>query len=269
MIYGVSQFAYIVASVCFIFALHWMNTPATARKGVYAGVAGTAIAVIVTWAEPQVVHHVWIVLAIVAGFAVGVPLSRVPLTAVPQRTALSHAFGGLAAGLVGTAEYYLQLSEAPESLTTFRMIALIAEVILGYLTFTGSLMAAGKLQEVRWVPQRPVTYPLQNIGNFVLLGVALLVAVVLTTHPTATWAVIAFPTIVVLALLFGILLILPIGGAHMPTVIAILNSYAGLSAVAMGFVLDNNLLITAGALDGSSGLILAIIMCKGRNRACA
>ncbi len=269
MIYAVSQFAYIVASVCFIFALHWMNTPATARKGVYAGVAGTAIAVIVTWAEPRVVHHVWIVLAIVAGFAVGVPLSRVPLTAVPQRTALSHAFGGLAAGLVGTAEYYLQLSEAPESLTTFRMIALIAEVILGYLTFTGSLMAAGKLQEVRWVPQRPVTYPLQNVGNFVLLGFALLVAVALTTNPTASWAVIAFPTIVVLALLFGILLILPIGGADMPTVIAILNSYAGLSAVAMGFVLDNNLLITAGALDGSSGLILAIIMCKAMNRSFA
>jgi H+-translocating NAD(P) transhydrogenase subunit beta len=269
MIYAVSQFAYIVASVCFIFALHWMNTPATARKGVYAGVAGTAIAVIVTWAEPGVVHHVWIVLAIVAGFAVGVPLSRVPLTAVPQRTALSHAFGGLAAGLVGTAEYYLQLSEAPESLTTFRMIALIAEVILGYLTFTGSLMAAGKLQEVRWIPQRPVTYPLQNVGNFVLLGFALLVAVALTTYPTASWAVIAFPTIVVLALLFGILLILPIGGADMPTVIAILNSYAGLSAVAMGFVLDNNLLITAGALDGSSGLILAIIMCKAMNRSFA
>jgi NAD(P) transhydrogenase subunit beta len=269
MIYAVSQLAYIVASVCFIFALHWMNTPATARKAVYAGVAGTAIAVIVTWAEPQVVHHAWIVLAIVAGFVVGVPLSRVPLTAVPQRTALSHAFGGLAAGLVGTAEYYLQLSEAPETLTTFRMIALIAEVILGYLTFTGSLMAAGKLQEVRWIPQRPVTYPLQNVGNFVLLGFALLVAVALAMHPTAGWAVIAFPTIMVLALLFGILLIMPIGGADMPTVIAILNSYAGLSAVAMGFVLDNNLLITAGALDGSSGLILAIIMCKAMNRSFA
>ena len=107
MLYGVSQLAYIVASACFIFALHWMNTPATARKAVYAGVAGTAIAVIVTWADPTVIHHVWIVLAIAAGFLVGVPLSRVPLTAVPQRTALSHAFGGLAAGLVGTAEYYL------------------------------------------------------------------------------------------------------------------------------------------------------------------
>jgi len=97
--YGISQFGYLVASALFIFALHWMNTPATARRGVYAGVAGTAMAVIVTWAEPSVIHHVWIILAIVAGFIVGVPLSRVPLTAVPQRTALSHAFGGAAAGL--------------------------------------------------------------------------------------------------------------------------------------------------------------------------
>jgi NAD(P) transhydrogenase subunit beta len=266
MIVGLTQLAYIVATTLFIFALHWMNTPATARKGVFAGVAATAIAVIVTWAQPGVVHHGWIVIAIIAGFVVGVPLSRVPLTAVPQRTALSHAFGGLAAGLVGTAEYYLWLSEGPEHLTTFRMVAIIAEILLGYLTFTGSLMAAGKLQEVRWVPQRPVTYPLQNVSNLVLFGGALALAAALARHPTAAWAPMLFPVIIVLALLFGVLLIIPIGGADMPTVIAILNSYAGLSAVAMGFVLDNKLLITAGALDGSSGLILAIIMCKAMNR---
>jgi len=266
MIYGVSQFAYLVASACFIFALHWMNTPATARNGVYAGIAGTVLAVLATWADPTIIHHAWIVLAIVAGFAVGVPLSRVPLTAVPQRTALSHAFGGLAAGLVGTAEYYLQITEAPAHLTTFRMVALIAEVILGYLTFAGSLMAAGKLQEVKWVPQRPVTYPLQNASNLLLFGLALALSAAITLHPTASWAPLVFPVIVLLALAFGVLLIIPIGGADMPTVIAILNSYAGLSAVAMGFVLDNKLLITAGALDGSSGLILAIIMCKAMNR---
>ena len=266
MMYGVSQLGYLVASALFIFALHWMNTPATARKGVFAGVAGTACAVFVTWAEPSVIHHAWIILAIVAGFLVGVPLSRVPLTAVPQRTALSHAFGGAAAGLVGTAEFYLRLTEGHASLTPYRMVALIAEVILGYLTLTGSLMAAGKLQEVKWVPQRPVTYPLQNVVNFLLLGVALVLAGALTLYPDAAWAPRLFPVIIVLALLFGILLIIPIGGADMPTVIAILNSYAGLSAVAMGFVLDNKLLITAGALDGSSGLILAIIMCKAMNR---
>ncbi len=183
---------------------------------------------------------------------VGVPLSRVPLTAVPQRTALSHAFGGIAAGLVGTAEYYLRLAEGPEWLTPFRMVALIVEIILGYLTFTGSIMAAGKLQEVKWVPQRPVTYPLQNVINLVLFLGTLVLAGAMTLNPTAAWAPFVFPVIIVLALAFGVLLIIPIGGADMPTVIAILNSYAGLSAVAMGFVLDSKLLITAGALDGSS-----------------
>jgi proton-translocating NAD(P)+ transhydrogenase subunit beta len=266
MTYGVSQFGYLVASALFIFALHWMNAPTTARKGVYAGGAGTAIAILVTWAEPSVIHHLWIVLPIVAGFVVGVPLSRVPLTAVPQRTALSHAFGGAAAGLVGTAEYYLRLSEGAGFLTPFRMVALIAEIILGYLTLTGSLMAAGKLQEIKWVPQRPVTYPGQNVINLLLAATAVVLAGAVAMNPAAPWAPAAFAVIIALALLFGVLLIIPIGGADMPTVIAILNSYAGLSAVAMGFVLDNKLLITAGALDGSSGLILAIIMCKAMNR---
>ena len=266
MMYGISQFGYLVASALFIFALHWMNTPRTARKGVYAGVAGTAMAVAVTWADPSIIHHVWIILAIAAGFAVGIPLSKVPLTAVPQRTALSHAFGGAAAGLVGTAEFYLRLGEGHEALTRFQMVALIAEVLLGYLTLTGSLMAAGKLQEVKWIPQRPVTYPFQNLSNLLLFGTGVALAIAITLNPTAPWAPIAFGGVIVLSLLFGILLIIPIGGADMPTVIAILNSYAGLSAVAMGFVLDNKLLITAGALDGSSGLILAIIMCKAMNR---
>ncbi|MEA2723407.1 MAG: H+-translocating transhydrogenase subunit beta [Gemmatimonadales bacterium] len=266
MIHAVVQLSYLVATVLFIFALHWMNAPVTARKGVYAGVAAMVIAILVTWAQPEVVHHGWIIVAIIAGFAVGIPLSMVPLTAVPQRTALSHAFGGLAAGLVGTAKYYLWFSEGPEHLTTFRMVAIIIEIILGYLTFTGSLMAAGKLQEVKWIPQRPVTYPLQNVTNVGLLALAAVVGVTLTLNPTAAWAPMLFPVVIVLALMFGVLLIIPIGGADMPTVIAILNSYAGLSAVAMGFVLDNKLLITAGALDGASGLILAIIMCKAMNR---
>jgi H+-translocating NAD(P) transhydrogenase subunit beta len=266
MSHGIVQLAYLVATVLFIFALHWMNTPATARKAVYAGVVAMSIAIIATWAQPEVVHHGWIILAIIAGFVVGVPLSRVPLTAVPQRTALSHAFGGLAAGLVGTAKYYLWASEGPENLTAFRMIAIIVEVLLGYLTFTGSLMAAGKLQEFKWIPQRPVIYRGQNLTNLGLLGVAVGVGAALVLNPAAAWGPAVFPVIIALSLVFGVLLIIPIGGADMPTVIAILNSYAGLAAVAMGFVLDNKLLITAGALDGSSGLILAIIMCRAMNR---
>jgi NAD(P) transhydrogenase subunit beta len=269
MTHAIAEFAAVLATALFIFSLYWMNDPKTARRGVMAGVTAMLVAVVATWVQPEIVHHGWIVLAIVAGFVVGVPLSRVPLTAVPQRTALSHAFGGVAAGLVGTAEYYLWLGGNPAQLTPFRMTAIVAEVILGFLTFTGSLMAAGKLQEVKWIPQRPVTYPGQNVVNIGILGLAVAVGVLVILHPTAPWSGQVFPAIVGLALLFGVLLIIPIGGADMPTVISILNAYAGLAAVAMGFVLDNKLLVTAGALDGSSGLILSIIMCRAMNRSFA
>jgi len=258
------QIAYLLATALFVFALHWMNDPRTARRGVISGVVAMFMAVVGTMIEPGIIHWGWIALALVLGFAAGVPLSQVPLTAVPQRTALSHAFGGLAAGLVGTAEYYLWLQQSVEKLTAFRTAAIIAEIILGYLTFTGSLMAAGKLQEIRWIPQRPVTYPLQNASNLSLLGIAIVCGIALIFHPVAL--AFLFPVIIALALAFGILFVIPIGGADMPTVISLLNSYAGLSAVAMGFVLDNKLLVTAGALDGSSGLILSIIMCRAMNR---
>jgi H+-translocating NAD(P) transhydrogenase subunit beta len=261
------QLAYLVATALFIFALYWMNDPKTARKGVYAGVAAMAIGILGTvglLAGFESINWAWMAVAAVLGVVVGVPLSWVPLTAVPQRTALSHAFGGLAAGLVGTAKFYLWLGSEPEMLTSFRVFAIVAEIILGYLTFTGSLLAAGKLQEVSWIPQRPLTYKGQNAMNLGLLGIAVLCGIAVVTNP-AQFAFL-FPVIIALALTFGVLLIIPIGGADMPTVIALLNSYAGLSAVAMGFVLDNKVLITAGALDGSSGLILAIIMCRAMNR---
>jgi NAD(P) transhydrogenase subunit beta len=266
MIHALVQLAAVLATALFIFSLLWMNDPKTARRGVIAGVVGMLVAVVATWIQPEIIHHGWIVLAIVAGFIVGVPLSLVPLTAVPQRTALSHAFGGLAAGLVGTAEYFLGVGEGGEHLTAFRMGAIVAEVILGFLTFTGSLMATGKLQEVKWIPQRPVTYPGQNVVNIGVLVIAVALGVLVAMHPVEAWSARAFIGIAGLALLFGVLLIIPIGGADMPTVISILNSYAGLSAVAMGFVLNNKLLVTAGALDGSSGLILSIIMCRAMNR---
>ena len=263
----IGELSGVLATALFIFALYWMNDPKTARHGVIAGIVGMTVAVVATWIQPEIIHHGWIIGAIALGFVVGVPLSRVPLTAVPQRTALSHAFGGLAAGLVGMAEFFLWKSgSSTVAMTPFRMSALGAEVILGFLTFTGSLMAAGKLQEVKWIPQRPVTYPGQNVVNIgvLLFAVGLGVAVVL--NPGAVWAQQAFLAIAALALIFGVLLIIPIGGADMPTVISILNAYAGLSAVAMGFVLDSKLLVTAGALDGSSGLILSIIMCRAMNR---
>jgi NAD(P) transhydrogenase subunit beta len=230
---------------------------------VLAGSTAMALAVGGTLLHPEIVDYTWIAVALVVGTAIGVPLSWVPLTAVPQRTALSHAFGGLAVGLVGTAKYFLWLGE-PGQLTAFRTAAIVLEVLLGFLTFTGSLMAAGKLQEV--IPTRPIVYRGQNAVNLVLLAVAVGAGLYLVCDP-AQWLL--FPLIVVLALVFGVLLIVPIGGADMPTVISLLNSYAGLAAVAMGFVLENKLLITAGALDGASGFILSVIMCRAMNRSFA
>jgi NAD(P) transhydrogenase subunit beta len=255
----VTQLSYLVAATLFIFALRWLNRPKTARHGVFAGVGGMAAAVFGTLLHPEIVNFTWIALAVIAGTLVGVPLSRVPLTAVPQRTAISHAFGGLAAGLVGTAKYAIWLEDG--ELTAFRTFAIVVEVILGFLTFTGSLMAAGKLQEV--IPTRPITYRGQNAVNLSLLAIAVLAGVWLVIDPSQSQL---FGLIIGLSLLFGVLLIIPIGGADMPTVISLLNSYAGLAAVAMGFVLENQLLIVAGALDGSSGLILSIIMCRAMNR---
>ena len=254
-----TQASYLAAAALFILSLRWLSNPKTARRGVAAGVAGMTAAIAGTLLHPDIVSFKWIAVAIVVGTAIGVPLSRVPLTAVPQRTALSHAFGGLAAGLVGTAKYMLWLQDG--QLTAFRTAAIAVEVILGYLTFTGSLMAAGKLQEI--IPTRPITYPGQNVVNLGLLAIAVLSSVVLVIRPDL-WQF--FPVVIVLSLAFGVLLIVPIGGADMPTVISLLNAYAGLSAVAMGFVLENKVLITAGALDGSSGFILSVIMCRAMNR---
>jgi NAD(P) transhydrogenase subunit beta len=263
-----TELAYLVATAGFILALYWMNNPATARRGVFAGVIAMALGMLGAALDPHVTHWVWVLGAIGLGFVVGVPLSWVPLTAVPQRTALSHAFGGLAVGLLGMAKFYDWLyapaDHKPLEMTGFVMGALVAEVLLGFLTFTGSLMAAGKLQEIKWIPQRPVTYPFQNVINFGLLATAVLCGLALIIWKADVAYL--FPLIVILALAFGVLLIIPIGGADMPTVISLLNSYAGLSAVALGFVLNNKLLITAGALDGSSGLILSIIMCRAMNR---
>jgi len=259
VIHGLTQLTYLAAAALFILSLRWLSHPKTARRGVAAGVGGMTLAVVGTLMAPEIVNFKWIAIAMVIGTLIGVPLSWVPLTAVPQRTALSHAFGGLAAGLVGTAKYIVWYEHG--ELTTFRTGAIVLEVILGYLTFTGSLMAAGKLQEI--VPTRPITYANQNIVNLLLLAIAIGAGVYLTIDP---YVPMAFVVIVLLSLAFGVLLILPIGGADMPTVISLLNSYAGLAAVAMGFVLENKLLITAGALDGSSGLILSIIMCRAMNR---
>jgi NAD(P) transhydrogenase subunit beta len=259
---------YLTSAACFILALKWLSAVPTARRGVITGVIGMLLAVGGTLflLEPVAVEHGWlwtyrwIAVAFVIGTIIGVPMALMPMTAVPQRTALSHAFGALAAALVGTAEFYLRTP----NLDHFTMGALSLEVLLGFLTFTASLMAFGKLQEL--LPQRPITFPLQNFFNLGLFGLGVVLAIILIVMPGLTWP---FIPMALIALAFGVLLIIPIGGADMPTVIALLNAYAGLSASMMGFVLNNKLLIVAGALDGSSGLILSIIMCKAMNRSFA
>jgi NAD(P) transhydrogenase subunit beta len=248
---------YLIASALFIFSLKWMSSPATARRGILAGEIGMVLAIGGTLLQHEILSYTWIFVGLAVGSLIGIPLGMVQMTAVPQRTALSHAFGALCVTLVGTSEFYLR---APQ-IDKFTMSVLSIEVILGGLTFTGSLMAAGKLQEV--LPQRPITYKGQNLVNFLLLAAAVVLAVMLIIDPSQKQF---FPIIVGIAVAFGVLLIIPIGGADMPTVISLLNGYAGLSAAMMGFVVGSKLLIIAGALDGSSGLILSIIMSKAMNR---
>jgi H+-translocating NAD(P) transhydrogenase subunit beta len=252
---------YMLAAIGFILAIKWLNSPATARRGVIVGEIGMLLAVVGTLLRFEVVNYQWILVAFVLGSAVGVPIAYImPMTAVPQRTAFSHACGALASALIGTAEYYKGLDQGA-GLSKVVMVALVVETLLGFLTFTASMMAFGKLQEV--LAQRPITYKGQNFVNLGVFAAAAGVGLALIVSPERS---VLFPIFGALALLFGVLLIIPIGGADMPTVIALLNSYAGLSASAMGFVLNNKLLIVAGALDGSSGFILSIIMCRAMNR---
>jgi NAD(P) transhydrogenase subunit beta len=251
------ELTYLIAVVLFVLSLKWLSSPATARHGVWAGEVGMLLAIVGTLFYRGIVDYKWIAIALVLGAIIGVPLGNVQMTAVPQRTALSHAFGALCVTLVGTAEFYLR---AP-NISRFMMSILSLEVILGGLTITGSLMAAGKLQEV--LPQRPITYKGQNFVNLGMLAIAVAIAVYLVLNPDAMHL---YPVMVGIALVFGVMMIIPIGGADMPTVISLLNSYAGLSAAAMGFVLNSKLLIVAGSLDGASGFILSVNMSKAMNR---
>src|SRR5215469_6511182 len=251
------DFAYIAAVVLFMLSLKWLSSPKTAHWGVVAGEIGAALAVGATFFNPELVQYKWIVISLIIGAAVGIPLGMVKMTAVPQRTALSHAFGAASAAMIGIAEYYVNT----EHLTRFQMGEIALEVIIGSLTVTGSLIAAGKLQEI--LPQRPIVYRGQNIVSLSILGAALALAVALVINPIQAYL---FPAMVVVALIFGIMLVTPIGGADMPTVISLLNSYAGFSAALLGFVLNSKVLVVSGALDGSSGFILSVIMCKAMNR---
>jgi NAD(P) transhydrogenase subunit beta len=219
---------------------------------------GMVLAIAGTLFHPEIKSYQWLLIGMVAGSVVGGAMGlQIPMTAVPQRTALSHSLGALAATLIGISEFMRHGAD----IDTVKMTTVGLEVMIGGLTFTGSLMAAAKLQEL--LPGAPMTYRGQNVSNITLLGVMLASWITLIFAPSITPL---FFVMVALALLFGFLLVIPIGAADMPVVIALLNSYAGLADASMGFVLMNKIQIITGSLDGTSGFLLAMLMCRAMNR---
>jgi H+-translocating NAD(P) transhydrogenase subunit beta len=253
------ELSYFSAALLFILGLKLLSSPRTARKGMFLAEFGMLMAIIGALLHHEIVTYTWILIGFFIGsVAGGIIAIWTPMTAMPQRTALSHAFGALAVTLVGVAEYYSHQGH----LDGVKMTAIGFEVMLGSITFTGSLMAFGKLQGI--LPGSPVTYPGQNVANLSILGALVMSVLYIIIVPDAP--AFLFYSVAAFSLIFGVLFVLPIGAADMPVVIALLNSYAGLAGSATGFALDNKILIIAGALDGASGLILSILMCKAMNR---
>jgi NAD(P) transhydrogenase subunit beta len=252
------RFSYIVSAALFILGLKALSSPKFARKGMFLAEFGMGMAVLGTLFHHEIVTYQWIAAGLALGSLIGGSMGLwIPMTAVPQRTALSHSLGALAATLIGISEYIRHAGALdPVLMTTIGL-----EVVIGGLTVTGSLMAAGKLQGL--LPGAPITYPGQNSSNIILLAVVLASLIYLIAVPAAGAV---FFLMTGLALLFGFLLVIPIGAADMPVVISLLNSYAGLADAAMGFVLMNKIQIITGSLDGTSGFLLSLLMCRAMNR---
>ncbi len=259
------SYFYILSATMFILGLKGLSSPKSARRGMFMAEFAMLMAVAGTLFHHEIVSYKWISLGLIIGSIVGSTMGlRIPMRAVPQRTALSHSLGALAATLIGISEYHRHLAGhllTGAGFSRVLMTALGFEVVIGGLTFTGSLMAAGKLQGV--LPEAPITYPGQNWSNLLLLAGAAGMLITMVVAPSAR---LLFHVMIALGLVFGFLLVLPIGAADMPVVIALLNSYAGLADASMGFVLMNKIQIITGALDGTSGFLLSLLMCRAMNR---
>jgi NAD(P) transhydrogenase subunit beta len=267
------QVAYIAASAAFILGLRGLTKPDTARRGMQLAALGMLLAVIGTLLNHQIISYDLIIIGLVIGTAIGLPMGLlVPMTAMPQRIAISHMFGALAVTLVGIAEF-LHYRDVPGGPGAIKMVALGFETIFGALTITGSFMAFGKLQG--FISGRPITFPGQKIINAAIfigaIGLWIYLIATQSGGPAASGdnGILLYGLMTLLALVIGVTLVLPIGGADMPVVVSLLNSYAGLAASATGFAIGNNVLIVAGALDGASGFILSILMSKAMNRSFA
>src|SRR5215218_6856859 len=260
-----TQLSYVLAAVLFILGLRSLTRPDKARQGMQMAAVGMLFAICGTLVNHEIVDYRWIAGGLVLGAIIGYPLGMwVPTTALPQRIAMSLSFGALASVLVGVSEYYNALHGVGEAIGSARMAALGFEVLLGSLTVTGALVAFGKLQEV--LPGRPLTFPGQNLANGLLFLIAFVLLVMVILDPSRSSA---FYSMLALATLLGVLMVIPIGGADMPVVVALLNSYCGLAAAATGFALGNSILIISGSLDGASGFLLSILMSKAMNRSFA
>ena len=254
--------AYIFASILFIFGLKMLSSAETAQKGNLVSASGMLIAILVTLAQNEIIAYEYLVIALIGGLIVGVLASSlVKMTSMPELVALFNGFGGIASLLVGVAEFI-----NPSSTTLIQIIAISFTVLIGGITFSGSLVAFGKLSEI--ISGKPLIL----FGQRFVLSALLLVALLLVFELIISTGLLNISSQAILFILIGVTLILgvlltaPIGGADMPVVIALLNSYSGLAASSAGFVINNNVLIVAGALVGASGLILTNIMCKAMNR---
>jgi NAD(P) transhydrogenase subunit beta len=255
------EFSYIIASILFILGLRMLTRPDKARRGMQLAAVGMLFAIVGTLLNHTIVDYRWIVGGMVIGTIIGYPMgTRVPMTAMPQRIALSLTLSALAATLVGVAEYYTRMNNGTPP-DRFIMTALGFEIMLGSITVAGTIVAAGKLQE--WLPSKPLTYAGQNILNGLVFAAVVALLVTVIVDPSRQWA---FYSMIGLSFLFGVMLVLPIGGADMPVVVALLNSYSGLASCATGFAIGNVILIISGSLDGSSGFILSVLMSKAMNR---
>jgi len=254
------QLLYLAAAILFIKGLRGLGAAKTARRGIFYAEVGMLAAVIGTLLHREIISYEYILVGLVLGSAIGTMMGLwIPMTKMPERIALSHAFGGLAVSLVGVIDYLEHIDLL--RMSRLHTAATGLEVALGTVTFTGSLMAFAKLQGL--ITGKPVTYPGQNAKNGLLIVALLGLVGYLIKSPDAAWA---FFAVAGLGTLLGVLLVLPIGGADMPVVICLLNSYAGLAASATGFALKNNVLIICGALDGGSGFLLGMMMSKAMNR---
>ncbi len=262
---NLTALAYLVAAVLFILALRGLSSPVTSRRGNLLGMIGMALAILTTIASPEVTSYGWILAGLAIGGIIGIVTAmRIQMTAMPQLVAAFHSLVGLAAVLVAAAAFYhpesFGITDAAGQLKLGSRIEMSLGIVIGAITFSGSLIAFGKLQGL--LSGNPVVFPGQHLLNLALAIVIVALIVMFTRDVSATW----FWAMTAMAFLIGFLIIIPIGGADMPVVVSMLNSYSGWAAAGIGFTLENTALIIVGALVGSSGAILSYIMCKGMNR---